>query len=191
MAPAMTHDGDLDQVVELNRLFLRLLRSRAAERNACLGLEASAVRRLRSASDERLDSLAEIPRALFSLNFDPARIRRVADPAPSRLDSATQSLQLTALLTAWNFSRRRTYAARLYLGLTGAEAAALGRLPLSDLPPLAGTEGLVTCAFERTSWLWRQLLSESRPEQRRRLLLVALQPQNVFAPQPARRAVGS
>lgn len=187
-----THDGDLDQVFELNRLFLRLLRSRAAERRPCLGLEASVVRRVRGASDARLDALAELPRALFKLNLDAARVpRRVADPSGPRLDSATQSLQLTALLTAWNFSRRSTYAARLFLDLTAAEVVTLGRLPLSSLPPLATQEGLVTCAFARTSWLWRRLLSESRPEQRRRLLLVALQPQTDFAPQAGRRALGS
>lgn len=191
MPPTATHDADLDQVVELNRLFLRLLQTRAEEGKPCLGLERAVARRLGVVPPERLDALAELPRALFRLNLDPSR--RPGSVSPDRraaLDSATQSLQLTVLLTAWNFSRRSTYAARLFLGLNSAQVAALRMQPLSDLPQLAATDGLVGCAFERTAWLWQELLSAAHPEQRRRLLLVALQPQTLVAADGARRAVG-
>ncbi len=191
MAPTPTHDGDLDQVVELNRLFLRLLRARTETPRACFGLDTSTVRRLKRAPAEVVNELAELPRALFSLNLDPARPPTVMDPGEARLDSATRSMQLTVLLTAWNLSRRSAYSARLFLGLTEEQVAMLKVLPLSDLPPLAAADGLVSCAFEQTAWLWRELLSASRAEHRRQLLLVALQPQTLVAREPARRAFGS
>ncbi len=191
MSPTTAHDGDLDQVIELNRLFLRLLKTRAENRRACFGLDGAVVRRLREVPAAHVDSLAELPRALFSLDLGTsASPGAAAGRGETEPDGSTQSLQLTALLTAWNFSRRNAYAARLFLGLTARQVGALKRLPLSDLPPLAASAGLIGCAFAQTTWLWRELLSATGPEQRRQLLLVALQPQTLVAADPARRALG-
>ena len=99
MPATATHQGDLDQVVELNRLFLRLLKARADKRQPCFGLSPQLARRLRAAAPVLVDGLAELPRALFSLNLDAARPAPVVAPAERRLDSATQSLQLTVLLS--------------------------------------------------------------------------------------------
>lgn len=191
MAIAPTHEGDLEQVVELNRLFLRLLKSRATKARPCLGLDAATARRLGELSDARLDALAELPRALFRLNLDTEALPPGESSGGAAMDGATRSLQLAALLTAWNFSRRSIYTARLFLGLSALEITTLSALTLSDLPPLAATDGLVSAAFEDTRWLWRELLEQSRPEQRRRLLLVALQPRTLVATEAARRAAAS
>jgi ABC-2 type transport system ATP-binding protein len=44
------------------------------------------------------------------------------------------------------------------------------------------SDGLVRAAFDELGWLWRELLTEDRPEYRRRLLLIGLQPDLTIEP---------
>jgi hypothetical protein len=85
-------------------------------------------------------------------------------------------VSLTILLCAWTFSRQSVYQARLLLGLDSRAIAELRSLPLTHLHQRALAPQLVACAFPACDWLWTELLEETRPEARRRLLMIALQP---------------
>jgi hypothetical protein len=58
---------------------------------------------------------------------------------------------------------------------------------LADLQQLARVPQLVLCAFAGRDWLWNELLTDARPEARRQLALIALQP-GLARDWPARRA---
>jgi hypothetical protein len=60
------------------------------------------------------------------------------------------------------------------LGL--AQIALLRSLALPDLGRLAAAADVVHCAFTDQDWLWHGILTDTRPESRRQLALVALQP---------------
>jgi hypothetical protein len=184
--PFSPHDlDDLEQIHELNRLFLAYLRAAIDdERNDCLGLGAAGVAALKAASERMLGHLAEAPRALFRLRLGALDGHRIADPV-TRIDRARQALQLTVLLMAWNLSRRDGYGASLFLGLSHDEVRRLRLTPISELHELAlGTE-LVACAFAETEWLWCELLTETHPEYRQQLMLLSLQPVEAIDPGPA------
>ena len=167
---------DLAQVHELNRLFLNFLKARAENRSDCLGLAARAVTALRSAPSKIIDVLAEFPRALFQLRLHPSPSPKVMDSGLAMADPSHLGLHLTILHSAWDFSRRSSYEARLYFGLTSVDVSELNATPLSELPCLALVPDLIGCAFPDSDWLWHELLTETRPEHRRQLLLVGLQP---------------
>jgi hypothetical protein len=76
-------------------------------------------------------------------------------------------------------SRLSVYQARLLLGLDTAEVEALRALPLPSLQRLACTPGLLRCALGEREWFWPTLLTATRPEVRRHLTLMALQPRAV------------
>ena len=166
---------DLDHVRELNRLFLSFLHTRAEERLDCLGLNETTVATLRSASAETLDRIADFPCALFRLKLDALR-PRVADPVRFQLDPAQLSLQSGILNGVWHLVRRRAYSARLHLAMSDAEVRLLRSTPLLDLSRLALAVDLIGCAFHESEWMWIELLTETRPEYRRCLLLVGMQP---------------
>jgi hypothetical protein len=165
----------LAQIHELNRLFLRSLQLRDAGGLAACAFPQGAVRALRAASDRQIDGLAEFPRALFDLTLAQQHDRGDA-PAQDAGCSARQVLELTIAFCAWNISRDSVYHARLFFGLSTRAVHGLRMTPLSQLPRLALTAVRVDCAFAESEWLWQELLSETRPEVRRRLILVALQP---------------
>ncbi len=166
----------LEQVHELNRLFLNFLKKQAENRIDCLDMAASAVAALRSAPSKIIDVLAEFPRALFRLRLHPSPSLKVMDPGPAMADLTRLTLHLTILHSAWHFSRRSSYEARLFFGLTRVDVSRLKATPLSELPRLAFAHDLIGCAFPDSDWLWHELLTETRPEHRRQLLLVGLQP---------------
>src|SRR5690606_18555401 len=60
----------LEQIHELNRLFLRSLQTRKAEGLCGACFPPGAVAPLRRASSEQLDAIADFPRALFELMID-------------------------------------------------------------------------------------------------------------------------
>ncbi|HEY5624806.1 MAG TPA: hypothetical protein VIV14_13680, partial [Gammaproteobacteria bacterium] len=97
---------ELEELQELNLLFLIHLRKAARDAADCLGLPTPYVGRLRDLPMSRLESIADFPRSLFILdleNISTASERHV----PHRLESSRRSLALTVLLSAWNMSRRR------------------------------------------------------------------------------------
>jgi hypothetical protein len=164
----------LQQVQELNRVFLGLLQSRVREQRSCLGLPAVVLPPLRIASPELLDACARFPRALFRLALD-SRLR-VPLSSGGSYDEAEHALCLSILLAMRHTSRHSSYQARLLLGLDVADIEALSVLPLPNLQRLACAPGLLQCAFVECRWFWPALLTATRPEVRRQLTLMALQP---------------
>jgi hypothetical protein len=177
-----------EQVYELNRVFLRYLQTSVRDAADLLDLPHGAKPALCAASQSLLDVVAEFPRALFRLSIDaraPGGFAR--EPLKTRAESLRHSVNLTILLCAWSFSRQSVYEARLLLGLESRQIAELRSRTLTDLQHLAFTPRLVVCAFPAHEWLWTELLTETRPEARRRLALIALQP-GLEHEWPARRA---
>jgi hypothetical protein len=179
----MSTTGTLDhlqQVQELNRVFLGLLQIRVREQRPCLGLPVAVRSPLRIASSELLDALARFPRALFRLHLGSRS--RAAPPEPdASYDETEHDLCLSVLLAARHASRVSRYQARLLFGLDSAEIEALSALPLPHLQRLASTPGLLHCAFGDRRWFWQELLTATRPEVRRQLTLMALQPRDIPA----------
>ncbi|MFS8607110.1 MAG: hypothetical protein LOD94_03795 [Gammaproteobacteria bacterium] len=176
-----THPEPLEQIFELNRLFLRFLQSRNLDEARRMGLPASAADPLKAATPEQLDAAAEFPRGLFQLQLtdanDASPMSYESFPLPARI------LEMTIAYCAWSTSRDSVYHARLFFGLGAEVIHTLRTTPLSELPRLAMCHARVVCAFQEAEWLWRELLVETRPEARRQLVLVALQP-----PLPSGRA---
>ncbi len=168
----------LEHVQELNHAFLSYLRMCTAEKGTdCLGLPQAARRALRKADDALLDAVAEFPRALFKVSIDALSPRpQVRDPVPAALDSAQRAIQITIAFGAWTLSRQSVYQSRLLLALDSRSIQRLRALPIGEVHELAEIPRLVSCAFPAREWLWTELLTETRPEARRQLLLVALQP---------------
>jgi hypothetical protein len=177
----------LQQIHELNRLFLTHLQSRARDDRECLGLPELARPFLRRATGDSLAAVAEFPRALFDLKIEDRAAQQVRDPLRSRDDAARHALSLTILLCAWTLSRQSAYQARLLLGLESRTIQRLRTMRLSDLQQLAHGRDLVQCAFAGRGWLWSELLTDPRPEVRQQLALIALQP-GLPRDWPARRA---
>ena len=183
---SLCHDRDeLDEVCELNRLFLRFLKQRLEARSMPLDLPASVHRLLGRADPEVLDTAAEFPRALFTLRLEAWTPWRVMDLAPMVEDAGYHAMQLSVLHTAWHTARRNRYSASLFLGLSADEIKRLRAAQLGELHGAAVGSRLVGCAFAQADWLWRGLLSETRADRRRQLRLIALQPDvSAFATPP-------
>jgi hypothetical protein len=174
--PATARLEHLEPVHELNRSFLGFLQSRVRAERDCLGLPPSARLPLRSADSALLDNVARFPHALFRV-----RCHRVGDAGRAfetvgEPEARYHDLALSILWAARQASRQSPYQARFLLGLDTVQIELLRSLALSDLARLAGASGVVGCAFAEQEWLWRSLLTDMRPESRRHLTLVALQP---------------
>lgn len=165
----------LQQVQELNRVFLGLLQSRVRQQRSCLGLPSALLPPMRIAPPELLDAWARFPRALFRLALD-FRSRLPASATGGSYDEAEHDLCLSILLAMRHTSRHSQYQARLLLGLEALEIEGLRALPLPNLQQLACAPGLLQCAFAESRWFWPALLTSTRPEVRRQLMLMALQP---------------
>lgn len=166
----------LQQIHELNRLFLTFLQS--AKREQLDGLEFPAAARgvLRTASRAQLDTIAEFPRALFRISLEDDAEGKTIDPLHGVSDALRYSLHLSIVLYARTFSRQSIYQARFLFGLESRAIAQLRSLQLTDLQRFAACPGFVACAFPTRGWLWVELFTETRPEARRQLALIALQP---------------
>jgi hypothetical protein len=92
------------------------------------------------------------------------------------VDVSRYVLEVTILHSAWTLSRRNPYLARLLLALDDRDVHELRTLDLADIPAHCAAGETVVCAFAHYAWLWQKLLTENRPEARRQLLLIALQP---------------
>jgi hypothetical protein len=186
MSSSQPNHDSLQQIHELNRLFLTHLHTRVRGDHDCCGLPAVARLPLRRASAESIAAIAVFPRALFDLKLE-EKPSSVGDPLRSRDDGAQHALGLTILLCAWTLSRQSTYQARLLLGLDARSIQRLRAMQLTDLQPLAHSRELVLCAFAGRDWIWSELVNETRPEARQQLALIALQP-GLGRDWPVRRA---
>jgi len=165
----------LQQIHELNRGFLGLLQTRVRADRPCFGLPPSARPAVGGASRELLDGLASFPRALFEIQTG-ARPRLERHQVGAYFDEAEHDLCLSILFAARHTSRLSTYQARLLFGLGANEVERLCTLPLPDLQRLACLPGVLQCAFRERHWFWEGLITATRPELRRQLTLMALQP---------------
>jgi hypothetical protein len=165
----------LEPIYELNRSFLGFLKSRVRSQRDCLGFPEAVRPLLREADDAFLKSVAQVPRALFQLRCERADegSRELTAGEP---DASYHELALSILWTARQTSRESPYQAQFLLGLDVSQIDWLRSLAVTDLPRLASAPGMVRCAFQERAWLWRILLTDTRPESRRQLTLVALQP---------------
>ena len=167
--------AELDQLFELNCLFLSYLKKLAGDGVIHPGLPGAAAGVLSSSDTGALERAADFPQALFRLRLGPQSADGFAGLEPSHAD-ARRSLQQTILLCAWNQCRQSVYAARLYLGLGNVQIRRLRTTSLSELTALAVAGNLLGCAHAGSEWFWMQLLTATSDERRRQLLLLGLQP---------------
>ena len=178
----MLHPGprpeDLKDIRELNLLFLILLQNRALEGAECFGLAAPIARRIQTASHAVLHGLSAFPRTVFWLNLNCAESETtVPEERDDHTRRARHALALTAILTAWNMSRQRTFLGRVFLGLSVPESRYLATLPMMKLHELAENPALLRCAFPNSVGLWVRLLQHAKQGLPPALQLLGLQPQ--------------
>lgn len=166
----------IDELRQANRLFLDFLRLRPAVACTRFGLSAAASELLGRASPRQIDRAAGFPRALFRLALPSRGQGAVGDPLGATGDPGDHALKLTLLLSARTLCRTSAYSARLLLRLADEEIGALRGAELRDILALSHGEGILSAAFDVPDRIWPTLLTESRPEQRRRLFLIGLQP---------------
>lgn len=179
----------VERIHELNRLFLNSLKASDSDALATAGFPVEALPALRSAEPGQIEAAAEFPRALFDLGIEPGsepglELAAAHASGPSArhvsvedtLSGPGEVLRLTIVYCAWSTSCESTYHARLFFGLESAVIHTLRTTALSALPRLALRRARVRCAFPDAARLWQELLLETRPEARRQLMLVALQP---------------
>ena len=175
----MPKTGALDQlplVHELNRAFLALLQSRVLEGRACLGLPPSARAAVAAAPDGLLEGVSAFPRALFHLRLAPQPGGSASADVATYFDDAEHDLCLSSLLAARQTSRQSAYQAQFLFDLAPVDVQRLRGSPLADMQQLACAPGVLHCAFGERQWFWPQLFTATRPELRRQLTLMALQP---------------
>jgi hypothetical protein len=163
------------QVHELNRAFLGLLQSRVRQGRSCLGLPTAAYASLAGAGAPLLEAAAAFPRALFQVKVA-ACARPEIDAADGEPDEAEHDLCFSILFAARQASRQSVYHARLLFGLEAADIEQFRSSRFAQLQELAYVPGIVQCAFRERRWFWERLLTTTRPELRRQLTLMALQP---------------
>lgn len=176
MASESRRADRLEEIRELNRLFLAYVQACARQGRPCMGLPRRIARRLVEAQPETLERLAELPAALFRLDLE--RLPRTRDrAAPERhVDRMRLSLALTILSSAWHMARERSFEARMFLHLSKTGLRRLRATPLSSIPELAFAPDLLQCAFAECRLTWPALFQGDEPEVVRMLTLIALQP---------------
>ena len=179
---------ELEEIQELNLLFLIYLRASARDGVNCLGLPAACARTLRELSSTALEVMSAFPRSLFILDLGNLTATGMhLDVSPTVLDQSRQALTLTVLHSAWNMSRKRDFNARIFLRLSRTAIRRLRTITLSQLPLLAATPGLLGCAFPGALSLWATLINRPETKMPRALKLIALHPD--AAVHPARHAM--
>ena len=176
LMPATTRLEHLEPVHELNRSFLGFLQTRAQVERDCLGLPAIARQLLRAADGILLDHVAQFPRALFQVQCDGGVGAGLVAGSVGERDARYHELALSILWAARQTSRQSPYQAQFLFGLGLPQIELLRSLALPDLERLAAVSNIVRCAFTGQHWLWHGILTDTRPESRRQLALVALQP---------------
>jgi hypothetical protein len=174
----MLSTGALDQlhqVHELNRAFLGLLQSRVREGRSCLGLPESAKAALAAAGGPLLEGVSTFPRAIFRVSFG-ARVWPACADDAADFDEAEHHLSLSVLFAVRHTSRHSGYQARILFGLEPIDVERLRASSLAEMQQHACAPGVLKCAFGERPWFWAQLVTTLRPELRRQLTLMALQP---------------
>ena len=168
---------DLRDIRELNLLFLILLQGRARRGVDCFGLAVPVRRRIRDASDAALKGMSTFPRTVFALNLDCINSGpEIPEERDDQLRRARHALALTAVLTAWNMARQRSFHARTFLGLSVNESRYLRSLPMMKLHELAEHPALLRCAFADAVGLWTRLVQHGERGLPTTLRLLGLQP---------------
>ena len=171
----------LDEVRQLNQYFLEFLRERLAQDEA-YGLPGTAAELLEKAPAGQIDNAARFPRALFRLCLPPRIPTPAIEPLTLAQGARGQVLKLVLLNAACNFSRMSGYTARLLLRLSDEDVFRFRAAEVGDIVAWSRYDGLVRAAFDDLGWLWQLLLTENRPEYRRRLMLIGLQPDLAIVP---------
>jgi hypothetical protein len=179
MSPAKLALPAVDEIRQANSLFLHFLRSRPAQARGHFGLSARVTQLLCDADEEQIDRAADFPRALFRLGVpvEPVGLSGLTpNPLHSDDGGGRLVLQATLFLSAWNISRTSGYSARMLLRLDDRDVDCLRHSEMRDILQMSMCEHALRVAFDDLDWIWSQLLTESRPECRQRLLLFGLQP---------------
>jgi len=184
MMPYDPPDSDqLEEIHELNLLFLIYLRSCSREGADCLGIPPGIAARLRELSITALQAMSDFPRSLFHVDLHNISAAREHFELPrTALEQSRLALTLTVLHSAWNMSRNREFQARMFLRLSANATRRLRTIPLSELPLLAAAPGRLTCAFPGARALWSALISRTETEMPRALRMIALHPDAEIRP---------
>ena len=193
---SVLHSGplpeDLRDIRELNLLFLILLQNRALRGAECFGLAAPITRRIQHASHAVLNGMSALPRTVFVLDLECVKSGgTVPEERDDHARRARHALALTAILTAWNMARQRTFLARVFLGLSVRESHYLGTLPMMKLHELAENPALLRCAFPESIGLWTRLLQHAKQGLPPTLQLLGLQPQLIPRAEEQRKSYPS
>jgi len=179
--PALEPSLDaISEVRELNRLFLNFLRKQPATATERFGLSRAASRLLMQATPDQIGRAARFPRALFRLRLPTLPPGGCPDQLAG--DAGLRVLELVLLHSARNLSRTSGYASRLLLRLDDAAVARLRRAEVDEIVAMSAARNVVAAAFDDLDWIWPELLTEARPEYRRRLLLIGFQPEFPLLP---------
>jgi len=171
----------LDEVRELNRLFLGFLCERPAAATGRFGLSPRAAELLARAPPDPIHRAASFPRALFRFRLpEPAGDR--AGKSLSLPGSGERVLELVLLHSARNLSRTSGYAARLLFWLDDDAVDRLRTAAVSKIVSMSLAQNVICVVFDDLDWIWQELLTEARPEYRRRLLLLGFQPDSLLGP---------
>lgn len=181
MSPSEPTIPAVSEVRELNRLFLAFLHERPDAASERFGLSPFASGLLRQATPEQMKRAASFPRALFRLLLPAPPAGGFMSALPR--NSEERVLELVLLHGARNLSRMSGYAARLHLRLDSEAVNRLRGAEVGELIAMSRAEHVVIAAFGGLDWIWRELLTQARPEYRRRLLLIGFQPE--LSPRPA------
>ncbi len=172
----------LEEIRQLNRLFLDFARQQPAVAIDRFGLSSNVARLLKTATADQIDRAAEFPRALFRLRLPPTTADCVIDPRALAGEPGERVLELVLLHSARSLSRMSGYSARLLLRLTDHDVSRLRLAEVDEVVFMSFGADVIQAAFDGIDWIWHELLTEGRPEYRRRLLLIGLQPD--FSIQP-------
>ena len=104
------------------------------------------------------------------------------DPAAHSRSSGERVLQLVLLHSARNLCRMSGYSARLLLRLKDDDVNRLRTAGVDEIVAMSHADDVVHAAFDNLDWIWQELLTEARPEYRRRLLLIGFQPEFLLRP---------
>jgi hypothetical protein len=166
----------LDEITELNRLFLEFLRGSPAPSARRFAVNARTHALLKAASGARLDQAAGFPRSLFCLRLPEAGVCDEAGfLAPMQL-SGERVLKLYLLHGVRNLCRRSGYAARVTLGLDDRHVERLRKADAREIVLMSLADDLIRAAFVGADWIWESILTERGPASWRQLLLIGLQP---------------
>lgn len=162
-------DRTREEIRGTNRIFLSLIRRRAAETGCCFGLGPAPARTIASLDEENLAGLSRCPFALFSLGFEQKDAwaallaRQVAEPgvAPwQTADQETNQFLLVALGAVRGVSGRDPFLARLLFGIPENLCRPLSGLDLASLPLLApGLKSRLRARLSACPGFWRDLLT--------------------------------